>query len=245
MISEPPSQGSAVPGDPEGRSQRGPGQLPPGRHGLPRDYVAEHQRERILTALTRVVAERGYAELTVEAVVASAGVSRRTFYQHFGNKEEAYLAAYDAFAARLLDAVARVHRPEAAFCAQVSATLRAALSLLAEHPDETHLLIVEVLVVSPAAVERRAAALRLLTDIVHRTTCELAVAQGKQPPPMITAEAVVGGLAEVVYNRVQRGEAARLRELVPDLTYCVLLPYVGADVAAAEHARLTAELAAD
>lgn len=225
--------------------ERGRQQLPPGRHGLPRDYVADNQRDRIRAALTTVVARHGYAELTVEAVVAAAGVSRRTFYQHFGNKEDAFLAAYDAFAAQVLAAAEAANRSETDFVRQVGATLRAVLDLLADHPDEAYLLVVEALVVSPTAVERRSAALRLLTETVHRTTCELAVAQGKQPPPMITAEAVVGGLTEVVYNRLQRGQADQLRDLLPDLAYCALLPYVGAEAAAAEHDRLTAERTAN
>ena len=224
--------------------ERGPQQLPPGRHGLPRDYVAENQRERILTALAQVVAESGYADLTVEAVVARAGVSRRTFYQHFSNKEDAFLAAYGAFAACVLERVEQAQRSETNFARQAEAILRAVLQQLADNPAAAHMLVVEVLAAGPKAIERRNAALRLMTEIVNRTTCALAVEQGQQPPPMITAETVVDGLVEVVYNRVQRRETSALPQLLPDLVYCALLPYVGSAAAAAEHSRLSSDAAA-
>src|SRR6516164_3645667 len=75
--------------------RRRPPQLPSGRHGLLRSFVAANQRERILSAVAEAVAELGYAEMSVEAVITRAGVSRRTFYEHFKNKEDAFLAAYD------------------------------------------------------------------------------------------------------------------------------------------------------
>lgn len=218
--------------------ERNPQQLPPGRHGLPRDYVAENQRERILTALTQLVAEIGYAEMAVATVVTRAGVSRKTFYQHFSNKEDAFLAAYDTFAARVLEQIKQAQRSEGEFLRQAEAILRTVLELLADHHAEAYLMVVEVLTVSPKTIERRNTALRTVIDTVHRTTCALAAEQGTQPPTTITAETVVGGLVEVLYNRIQCGETSTLPELLPDLMYCALLPYVGPAAATAEHRRL-------
>lgn len=212
-------------------------QLPPGRHGLPREYVAHNQRERILNAVIEVVAEVGYAELTIEAVVNRAGISRRTFYQHFSNKEAVFLAAYDASAAAMVERIEQAQQHQQDFCEQVESTLRAALYFLAAHPDHAYLLVVEVLAVSSKAIEKRNTALNVVIEILDRTTCALAGEQGKQPPPTITAEAVVGGVTEVIYNRIQRGETSTLPELLPDLLYCALLPYLGAERAAAEHRR--------
>ena len=78
------------------RRARQPHQLPPGRHGLPRAFVASNQRERILDAVADVASLAGYASMSVEGIIATAGVSRRTFYDHFADKQEAFLAAYDA-----------------------------------------------------------------------------------------------------------------------------------------------------
>ncbi|MFD0854025.1 TetR/AcrR family transcriptional regulator, partial [Actinomadura adrarensis] len=71
------------------------GKLRGGRHGLPRDVVRDNQRRRIVAGVVHAVGELGYERTTVESVIARAQVSRRTFYEHFRNKEEAFLAAYD------------------------------------------------------------------------------------------------------------------------------------------------------
>ena len=73
----------------------------PGRHGLPRAFVVENQRERILPAVADVTSVAGYREMTVEDVIVTAGISRRTFYEHFTNKDDAFLAAFDAVLAKL------------------------------------------------------------------------------------------------------------------------------------------------
>ena len=57
----------------------------------------------ILDAVAQVVSMEGYSAMSVEDIVVTAGVSRRTFYDHFkGGKEEAFLAAYDAIAEKLV-----------------------------------------------------------------------------------------------------------------------------------------------
>lgn len=214
--------------------------LPPGRHGLPRDYVVEHQRERIVVAVAEVVSVTGYRDMTVESVIARAGVSRKTFYQHFDNREAAFLAAYDGFARQVLDVILRAQAAEDSFSARAERTIRAVLELLAAHPAETYLCVVETLAVGPAGARRRADVMRRVVRSVHDMTCALAIAKGRRPPQEITAEVVVGGVFEVIYNRVQRREIGSLVGLLPDLVYCALLPYVGAASAVAAHRRLTA-----
>src|SRR4051795_1190781 len=83
----------------------GEGQFPSGIRSLPSDLVSAIQRERLLAAMLRATAEIGYRELSVQDVLERAGVSRPTFYEHFGNKEDCFLAAFDAAAARLRDRV--------------------------------------------------------------------------------------------------------------------------------------------
>src|SRR5688572_25236353 len=88
-----------------GTGRREPHQLPPGRHGLPRAFVVQNQRERILAAVGDVVSVAGYRDMSVEDVIVTAGISRRTFYEHFKNKQDAFLAAYDAVLVQLLSIV--------------------------------------------------------------------------------------------------------------------------------------------
>src|ERR1700704_3648295 len=82
-------------------------QLPKGRHGLSREFVAGNQRERLLDAIANVVAEKGYAATRVVDITHYAGVSRKTFYELFVDKEDCFLAAYDAITALLMDKMAR------------------------------------------------------------------------------------------------------------------------------------------
>ena len=91
-------------------------QLPRGRHGIPREEVLASQRGRMLVAMTEAVAERGFAKVTVADVIRRAGVSRETFYQHFSDKDDAFLAALDGaaqlLAGRLVDVIGgRRRRP--------------------------------------------------------------------------------------------------------------------------------------
>jgi AcrR family transcriptional regulator len=81
--------------------------LPPGRHGLPREFIAHNQRARLLHAFPAAVVEHGYQPVTVADVTKVAHLSRRTFYQHFKAKEPLALAlaSTSAPAARLLDDV--------------------------------------------------------------------------------------------------------------------------------------------
>src|ERR1019366_337626 len=77
-------------------------QLPSGRHGLPRSFVVDNQRERIINAMVATVATYGYGGASVQRVAGRAGVSRRTFYEQFTGREDVYLQTYDAAANCLL-----------------------------------------------------------------------------------------------------------------------------------------------
>jgi AcrR family transcriptional regulator len=150
----------------------------------------------------------GYPEMSVEDVIVTAGVSRRTFYEHFKNKEDAFLAAYDVVVAQLLVAVQQAYEKEEGFAARVRAGLAAFL-----------------------AIARRNNAMAAFARLLDENARQLGTPVEPQP---ITAETIVGGIYEVVYTRIVRGDIRQLPELLPDLTYCALLPYLGAEPAGAE-----------
>ena len=81
------------------------GQLPPGRHGLPRSFVARNQRLRIVAALVRTLPRHGYAETTIGHITKEARVSRSAFYGQFASKEECFLETYDLGSAWLCERV--------------------------------------------------------------------------------------------------------------------------------------------
>lgn len=212
--------------------QRTAQQLPSGRHGLPRSYIIHNQRERILHAVVIVAARQGYGAMTIEEVVAVAGVSRRTYYDHFSNKEEGFLAAYDLVVEQVAEVVTAAFTSGATWPERIRRGVGAFLEHLAAEPDLAHLCVVEILAAGPRALERRTSAMRrfhsfFLPDEEH--------ASEAGPDAPLAAEAAIGGLYEIVYGRVLTHQTEELPELLPALIRSLLLPFVGRPVADAEY----------
>jgi AcrR family transcriptional regulator len=221
--------------------RRLPHQLPPGRHGLSRDFVATNQRERMLDAVIDVVSFQGYAAMSVEEVVSAAGVSRRTFYDHFAGKEDAFLQAFDQVTGELLRRVNSAYDASATFGEAVVRCLRELLEFVAAEPRFADMCIVEVLAAGPTAVERRNAVLNELTELLERAA--RSVSAGLHPRPL-RAKTAIGGIHEVIYSLALDGRAAELPALLPDLAYSLMLPYLGHEGAERELEHLAAALAA-
>jgi AcrR family transcriptional regulator len=117
--------------------------LPGGRQALSRELVVRSQRDRLLDAIAEVCASDAYGGASVAAVVARAGVSRKTFYEHFRNKEACFLAAHDAILNKFLGVVIDAYeQPELAWPKRVEAALEALLSFLAAEPAFARMCIV-------------------------------------------------------------------------------------------------------
>jgi AcrR family transcriptional regulator len=198
--------------------------------------VLDNQRQRILTAVSEVVSELGYAAMTVEDIIKAAGVSRRTFYEHFKSKEESFLASYEDISKQLMAAISAAFNRSDSFVTRVEDCMGEFLALLAADPAYANMCIVEVLVAGPAALERRNAVMREFAELIEKGAEEELPKPAR--PPALTPETLVGGVHEVIYARILRGETAQLPNLLPDLTFSVLLPYMGRDVATAEYKKL-------
>ncbi len=198
--------------------------------------MLDNQRQRILTAVSEVVSELGYSAMTVEDIIKAAGVSRRTFYEHFKSKEESFLASYEDISTQLMAAISAAFNRSDSFVTRVEDCMGAFLSLLAAEPAYANMCIVEVLVAGPAALERRNAVMREFAELIEKGAEEELPKPAR--PPALTPETLVGGVHEVIYARILRGETAQLPNLLPDLTFSVLLPYMGRDVAIAEYKKL-------
>src|SRR3954454_20545347 len=182
-------------------------QLPPGRHGLPRAFVARNQRERILAAVGDVVSLAGYGDMNVEDIVVTAGVSRRTFYDHFKSKDEAFLAAYDEVAQQLVGRVAGAFESNARIADRAEHCLAAFLDFLASEPAFADMCIVEVMAAGAQAIERRNGVMKAFAALIQRAADE---EKSARPPPPLIAETIVGGIYEVVYSRILQGHANEL-----------------------------------
>jgi AcrR family transcriptional regulator len=204
------------------RRGRAPHQLPPGRHGLSRTYVESNQRARMLDAVIDVVSFEGYAAMSVEDIVSAAGVSRRTFYDHFAGKEDAFMQAFDQVGSELLRHVGAAYESSATFADGVVAGLRAFMEFIASEPRYADMCIVEVLAAGPTAIERRNAVMKSFAELIHRG----ATRDGVRAPEL-TSETIIGGIYEVVYSRVLAGRTSELPKLLPDLAYSMVLPYLG------------------
>lgn len=213
--------------------------LPRGRHAAPRPVVREAQRVRMLAAMVQAVAEKGYARVAVADVIERAGVSRKTFYEQFANKDECFLAAYDATVDDLLatiDDALEALAPD--WLAAHRAAVEAYLEALAASPEFAKAFLIEVLGAGPEALSRRAAVQeRFAAQLrdVHRRARQDIPAIPDVPP--YTFEAAVGAVTELVTTRVLERGADTLPELAGAILDVQLALLVGREVAEALVAR--------
>ena len=190
--------------------------LPSGRHGLAREVVAASQRTRLIDAIAQVVAEKGYPATTVADVVERAGVSRRTFYEQFDDKEACFLAAYDAGLAAVLcrSGEAVEVDPAAPWRERARAGVESFLALLASEPAFAQALQVEILTAGPAALDRRTGMLVMFGGI-WRNVHERARAEEPALPPLPDEVFTIlsAGLEELIRDCIRTRGAAALPEL--------------------------------
>ena len=169
-----------------------------------RGGVAEIQRARMITALVEVVGERGVGGVTVAHVVARSGVSRRTFYELFEDREDCFLAAFDQAVEGGARRMVPAFQGEGQWRERLRAGLAALLEYLDDEPGMGALCIVDALGAGPVALERRAQVVGALIDAVHEGRRE---ARGATKPTRLTAEGVVGAVLAVLHARLAAGEA--------------------------------------
>ena len=190
--------------------------LPRGPHHLSRSQVSSSQRERLYRAMIDVVADKGYAHTAVGDVLRRARISRATFYEQFADKEDCFLAAYDAAIAILVDriqtAAAGATGPRGEL--RVGAVLDGYLAAIAAEPAVARTFLIEVYAAGPKALERRYAVLERFVDLLSGL---LAGTPGWPPAGSaghrLRCEAVVGALSSMVTTRVASGDFDSLGEI--------------------------------
>ncbi|MFY9614077.1 MAG: helix-turn-helix domain-containing protein [Candidatus Dormiibacterota bacterium] len=192
-----------------------PDALPRHRHSLSRETVRASQLMRILAATAEVVAARGYFGTTVGAIVEAAGVSTKTFYGLYPDKEEAFLAAYsalDVVMERMREAALAKTEPRA----MLEAGLRAFLETLAAEPAATRMFVVEATAAGPRVLRRRAQAYH---DFASLLAIPLALARQRQAElpraDEATMLAVLGAINELVLQHLVEHDAATIPGLLP------------------------------
>ncbi len=199
--------------------------LPRGRHGLPPAFVKRHQRMRILEAVLAVSAQHGFETTSVRDLIAAAGMSHQTFYQHFESKEDAWSAAFDQAFVELFAAAWYAAAPQGDAEAKVTAAVSACLNHLAAEPQRARLLLVDAPSAGRAATPAIDDALEAFTRLVTRAAGERA------KPSAIVPFALVGGIVNLIAGWVVDDRAAELGDLAPALVEIVFVPLFGSAAA--------------
>lgn len=212
------------------------GKFPSGVRKLPSDLIRAVQRERLIMAMLKAASELGYRQTNVQDVIDRAGVSRPTFYEHFSNKEDCFLAAFDTSARRLRDKVDAASREGDSWRDRLRLGMGAVLDFASAEPDTARTVVVEARAASAEAVMRRVE----LLD--HFSLCLDSLARQLLPDTRcseITASGVVGGVEALLYSRLCKRELDHLDDLLPSAMYFAVLPYEG-HAAASEELALSA-----
>jgi AcrR family transcriptional regulator len=205
----------------------------PARQGA---HVVEMQRRRLLTATSELVYERGVQAVTIALVSDRAGVSRKTFYGIFEDREGCLLAVFEDAVSQAAHAVRDVASGRESWRERVRRGLAALLSFLDEEPVAGRMLVVEALGAGERTVNARAQVLARIIAIVD---------EGRTQPkavrdiPPLTAEGVVGAVFSVIHARMLNRSAPtknapRMVELTGALGAMIIQPYLGAAVAKKE-----------
>jgi AcrR family transcriptional regulator len=193
--------------------------------------VTEVQRARMLAATVAVVGELGYEKMSVARVTARAGVSRRTFYDLFEDREACFLAAFTETVQRARVLVCEAAGGESDWRSQVRAGLAALLGFFADEPLAGRVLVVDALKAGPAVLEHRA---RLVEESIGVVEGGRARVRGGREVAPLTGEGVVGAVLAVIHARLSGRDTDGLMELLNPLMAMIVLPYMGAAAAERE-----------
>jgi AcrR family transcriptional regulator len=198
--------------------------LPPGRHLLPADFVAQNQRARILNAVSELVAERGYQKMTIELIAKSARVALSTFYEHFASKEEAFIAAFDADVEAAHEIFDELLDTELPWPDQIALGLEILVELVIAEPGRAKLCFIASQSAGAEAFARYQATLEEVAPKLMEGRA-LSPASAKMPDGLEVA--LAGGIAWLIHQRLLNDELDELKRLLPEMIQLTLTPYVG------------------
>lgn len=200
----------------------------PGRQQLSREFIARHQRARIIAALAEETTEKGYRQVTVADIVRRAGIARNTFYENFRSKEDCFLAAQEYAMSTALQRVVEAAGRLEAWPQRVRAGLTAFLQYVAEEPALARTCMVEALAAGPAAVRYYEESQQAFVSLFQLGRD---VSPHGSELPETLEEAIIGGVFWIVYQRLAVAPAGDISGLLPELVEFALTPYLGGEAA--------------
>lgn len=188
------------------------------------------RRQSIVEAMIRVVGREGYGNTSIGDVIEEAGASRTTFYKHFADKEECFLAAHDMAVERVVEEVAGSCEGGAPWADRMRAGLSAIVELFALDPELARTAVIEVSAVGAEARRRHWDAVSRLSEFLGDGN---GAAGGRELPDNIALMAA-GAVSGLIFEELLTGSAERLPALLPDLVFAMLVPYLGPQAATEE-----------
>jgi len=213
--------------------------LPPGRHAPSAGALARSQRERILAGTAGVTMAKGYAATTVADIVARARVSRESFYEHFSNKQHAFLEAQQYPTQCVLDACARAYFSVRAWPERIWTGLKTLLHLIAANPAFSHLRLVECYAAGPLAAHRAEEITRSFTFFLEEGYTHR---PGASQLPRLCSAAIVGAIFALIQRHVAHEQIEDLPRRLPQIAYVAIAPFTGPNYAIDLLQRLSSRL---
>lgn len=212
-----------------------PAALPRGPHALPRQEVQRSQRARLLAAVAGLVAEKGYPMTTITETARRAGVSPNVFYEHFADKHDCFLAAYDVFAQALLSRIAEEIAPTVDWHDFIAAAAGSYLRALEADRPAARAFLLEMDGAGPEARARRRAAFAAFAAVFRDRHEQIRAREPSLGPlPDSVYLGLVHGMRALVCDALDQGPGRPLTELAPTLLYWVTATIHGASAANAE-----------
>jgi AcrR family transcriptional regulator len=189
-----------------------------------REHLARIQRARILAGAVDAASERGAANVHVAEIVARCGVSRRTFYENFADRDECFLAVFEDALAQASTRVLAAVEPQSTWLAKLRAGIAAFLRFLDEEPKLGRLLVCDSLTAGPRVLARRSEITARLAAFLGEGARESKLAADTPP---LYAEGSVGGALAILHDLLLPGTRESNVKLAPTLTAMVVMPYLG------------------
>ncbi len=203
-------------------------QLPSGRADLPEPLIAHSQRERILTAMAKACAAKGYGATTIADIVEQAGVSRATFYELFKDKEDCLQASMELSLADAMGRIVEIYSPDKPWATMVRDGAAAFLDLLGRRPDFARMALIEAPAAGGRSLEMYISGKRVLQALLDRGRSDPIEEQGI---PSSAGRGALAAAESLIVGQILAGNTERLPELLPDIVYIVTIPYLGQDEA--------------
>lgn len=207
-----------------------PQPLPSGRRGLDPEHVAASQRERLLDALVALCAESGIEAVKIGDITSRARTAKRTFYAHFTDLQDCFIAAYDRVNEAVFTALATGAAPYSAPFPRIAHALTALLDYLAEHPSSANLWVLQSHAAGPLPAERRTQTMHQLADLYLALHAQVRDEwKPRTPMSRVRAFAVVGAVDLPLSTVLRESGASALPGMAAELSRAVYLLVYGTD----------------